>query len=48
MDEIDPYAWAVSDMYQDVFDEGSFAGKGIYDVDAFRAALTGRAGDRPC
>jgi cyclic beta-1,2-glucan synthetase len=45
MDGIDPYAGAVSDMYQDVFDEGSFAGKGIYDVDAFSAALTGRVGD---
>jgi cyclic beta-1,2-glucan synthetase len=45
MDGIDPYAGAVSDMYQDVFDEGSFAGKGIYDVDAFGAALTGRVGD---
>jgi cyclic beta-1,2-glucan synthetase len=45
MDGIDPYAGAVSDMYQDVFDEGSFAGKGIYDVDAFGATLTGRVGD---
>jgi cyclic beta-1,2-glucan synthetase len=36
---IDPYAAAVSDLYQDVFGEGSFTGKGIYDVDAFRAAL---------
>lgn len=45
MDGIDPYAGAVSDMYQDLFDEGSFAGKGIYDVDAFRAALNGRIGD---
>ena len=39
---IDPYAAAVSDVYQDLFDEGSFAGKGIYDVDAFERALTGR------
>jgi cyclic beta-1,2-glucan synthetase len=39
---IDPYAAAVSDVYQDLFDEGSFAGKGIYDVDAFEAALAGR------
>ncbi|WP_246022363.1 GH36-type glycosyl hydrolase domain-containing protein [Pararhodobacter zhoushanensis] len=39
---IDPYAAAVSDVYQDLFGEGSFAGKGIYDVDAFSAALAGR------
>ena len=32
---IDPYASAVSDVYQDLFGEGSFTGKGIYDVDAF-------------
>ena len=42
MDGIDPYAGAVSDVYQDVFGEGSYAGKGIYDVDAFEAALNGR------
>ena len=39
---IDPYTRAVSDVYQDVFDEGSFIGKGIYDVDAFEQALRGR------
>ena len=39
---IDPYAAAVSDVYQDLLDEGSFAGKGIYDVDAFELALAGR------
>jgi len=39
---IDPYAAAVSDVYQDLFGEGSYAGKGIYDVDAFQAALSGR------
>lgn len=39
---IDPYASAVSDVYQDLFDEGSFAGKGIYDIDAFETALAGR------
>ncbi len=32
---IDPYTRTVSDVYQDLFDEGSFIGKGIYDVDAF-------------
>jgi cyclic beta-1,2-glucan synthetase len=39
---IDPYTRAVSDVYQDVFCEGSFIGKGIYDVDAFEMALAGR------
>ncbi len=39
---IDPYASAVSDVYQDLFKEGSFTGKGIYDIDAFEAALEGR------
>jgi cyclic beta-1,2-glucan synthetase len=39
---IDPYTRAVSDVYQDVFNEGSFIGKGIYDVDAFEQALGGR------
>jgi cyclic beta-1,2-glucan synthetase len=39
---MDPYAAAVSDVYQDLFGEGSYAGKGIYDVDAFEAALAGR------
>ena len=39
---IDPYASAVSDVYQDLFGEGSYIGKGIYDVDAFEAALAGR------
>jgi len=32
---IDPYTRVVSNLYQDLFDEGSFIGKGIYDVDAF-------------
>ena len=39
---IDPYTRAVSDVYQDLFQEGSFIGKGIYDVDAFEQALNGR------
>jgi cyclic beta-1,2-glucan synthetase len=39
---IDPYESAVSDVYQDLFGEGSYTGKGIYDVDAFEAALEGR------
>lgn len=39
---IDPYTHAVSDVYQDWFQEGSFIGKGIYDVDAFEQAVDGR------
>ncbi len=39
---IDPYTRAVSDVYQDAFQEGSFIGKGIYDVAAFEQALSGR------
>jgi len=39
---IDPYASAVSDVYQDLFEEGSYSGKGIYDVDALEGALAGR------
>ncbi len=39
---IDPYTRAVSDVYQDVFEEGSFIGKGIYDVDALQQAIGGR------
>ena len=39
---LDPYTRAVSDVYQDLFAEGSFVGKGIYDVDAFNLALKGR------
>ncbi len=41
----DPYVFAVSDVYQDLFGEGSFAGKGIYDIDAFEAALAGKIPD---
>ena len=36
---IDPYTRMVSDIYQDTFGEGSFVGKGIYDVDAFEKVL---------
>ncbi|PKN34158.1 MAG: cyclic beta 1-2 glucan synthetase [Deltaproteobacteria bacterium HGW-Deltaproteobacteria-19] len=39
---IDPYTRVVSDVYQDLFGEGSFIGKGIYEVDAFEQALRGR------
>ncbi|MDQ3515207.1 MAG: glycosyltransferase family 2 protein, partial [Gemmatimonadota bacterium] len=39
---VDPYTTAVSDVYQDLYAEGSFAGKGIYDLDAFERATEGR------
>ena len=39
---MDPYASAVSDVYQDLLGEGSYTGKGIYDVDVFEAAMAGR------
>jgi cyclic beta-1,2-glucan synthetase len=42
---IDPYSAAVSDVYQDLCGEGSYVGKGIYDVDVFEAALAERIPD---
>jgi cyclic beta-1,2-glucan synthetase len=39
---LDPYALAVSDVYQDLFGEGSYCGKGIYEVDVFEAAMHGQ------
>ena len=39
---IDPYTTAVSDVYQDLYGEGSYTGKGIYDVDTFERATRGR------
>jgi cellobiose phosphorylase len=39
---VDPYTTAVSDVYQDLYGEGSFTGKGIYDVTAFKLATRGR------
>jgi cellobiose phosphorylase len=39
---IDPYTRAVSDVYQDLCGEGSFIGKGIYDIDAFERSLKDR------
>jgi cyclic beta-1,2-glucan synthetase len=39
---IDPYTRASSDVYQDLFGEGSFIGKGIYEVDMFNKTLDGR------
>jgi len=36
---IDPYASAISDVYQDLFGEGIFTGKGIYDLEVFQKLL---------
>jgi cyclic beta-1,2-glucan synthetase len=42
---VDPYTTAVSDTYQDLFAEGSYTGKALYDVDAFSQSLEGRTPD---
>lgn len=42
---IDPYTTASSDIYQDLFNEGSFTGKGLYDVDTFTLALNNRVAE---
>ncbi|MDH4566337.1 cyclic beta 1-2 glucan synthetase [Pseudomonas sp. BN414] len=42
---VDPYTRAVSDVYQDLFQQGSFIGKGIYAVDAFEQSLNGHFPD---
>lgn len=39
---MDPYSFASSDVYQDLFREGTYIGKGIYDIDAFESSLAGR------
>lgn len=36
---LDPYSFTVSDVYQDLYDEGSYVGKGIYDIAAFERAM---------
>jgi cyclic beta-1,2-glucan synthetase len=38
----DVYTRAVSDVYQDLFGEGSFTGKGIYEVETFQQVLEHR------
>lgn len=38
----DIYTRAISDVYQDLFGEGIFTGKGIYDVEVFRNVLENR------
>lgn len=42
---VDPYTTAVSDVYQDLFGEGSYTGKGLYHVDSFESALANRIPD---
>lgn len=39
---IDPYVFAVSDVYQDLLGEGTFTGKGLYDIDAFEQVMQGK------
>ena len=39
---VDPYGGACSDVYHDLFDRGSYTGKGIFDVEAFAQCLDGR------
>jgi cellobiose phosphorylase/uncharacterized membrane protein len=39
---IDPYTHAISDIYQDLFGEGSYHGKGIYDLRVFHRLLSER------
>ena len=39
---VDPYGSAASDVYHDLFGEGTYTGKGIFDVDAFLACLDRR------
>lgn len=42
---VDPYTTAVSDVYQDLFAEGNYTGKGLYHVDSFESALANRIPD---
>ncbi|MFT3664558.1 GH36-type glycosyl hydrolase domain-containing protein [Piscinibacter sp.] len=42
---LDPYSAAASEVYQDLFGEGSFSGKGLIDVRAAHAALARRFAD---
>ncbi|MBR1516789.1 MAG: hypothetical protein IJ620_01405 [Bacteroidales bacterium] len=38
---LDVYTTASFELYQDIFDEGSFCGKGIYDLSVFQKVLKG-------
>ncbi|WP_189059575.1 GH36-type glycosyl hydrolase domain-containing protein [Deinococcus daejeonensis] len=42
---LDLYAQAVSEAYQDLFAEGTYAGKGLYDLAAFDRSVRGRVPD---
>ncbi|MEE9208407.1 MAG: glucoamylase family protein [Gemmatimonadota bacterium] len=42
---LDLYTHAISDVYQDLFAEGIYAGKGIFHVRAFEESLAGRVPD---
>ncbi|WCR55609.1 MAG: Cyclic beta-1 2-glucan synthase [Bartonella clarridgeiae] len=42
---IDPYVFAVSDTYQDLLGEGTFTGKGLYNIDAFEQSLNNKIKD---
>ena len=39
---LDPYTRAISDVYQDLYGEGTFTGKGIYEVDTMFRVLNRR------
>lgn len=39
---IDPYSATASDVYHDLFDQGTYTGKGIFEVDTFLTCLDGR------
>ncbi len=39
---LDPYTREVSNVYQDLFGQGQFVGKAIYDIQAFDAAVSAR------
>jgi hypothetical protein len=39
---VDPYGSTVSDVYHDLFDQGTYTGKGIFQVDAFFTCLDRR------
>ncbi len=39
---LDPYVFAISDLYQDLYGQGTFTGKGLYHVDGFEAAIAGK------
>lgn len=42
---LDLYSHAVSDVYQDLFGDAIYVGKGLYDVEAFARCLDGRVPD---